>query len=160
NIYRFNVSYELSDDQLIYATIADGYRPGGFNLVTPNTGVTPDQRQYEPDSIRSYEIGGKLSMLDHRAYLSTAVYYIDWKDIQTSVNTDLGFELQGNAGKATARGLELEVQTRDLLVPNLSLGMGYSYTYAKLAETIPELGFNGDRVPTVPKHSAFAVADY
>lgn len=159
-IYRFNASYDLTDDDLVYVTVAEGYRPGGFNLITPNTGVPESERQYDPDSITSYEVGAKLSLLDHHAYLSTAVYYIDWQDIQTTIMTDLGFTLQGNAGKATARGFELELQTRDLGIRGLSFGVGYSYTYAKLAESIPELGFNGDRVPTVPKHSGFVMADY
>ena len=159
-IYRFNASFDVTDDDLVYLTIAEGYRPGGFNLVTPNTGVPLEQRQYKPDSITSYEVGGKLSFLDHRAYLSSALYYIDWTDIQTTIITDLGFTLQGNAGKATARGFELELQTRDLAMPGLSLGVGYSYTYAKLAESIPDLGYNGDRVPTVPEHSGFVMADY
>ena len=67
-------------------------------------------------------------MLDQRVYLSSAVYYIDWSDIQTLVPTDLGFIIFGNAGKATAQGLELELQSRGLFADALSLLVGYSYT--------------------------------
>jgi outer membrane receptor protein involved in Fe transport len=159
-IYRFNASYDVTEDDLVYVTVAEGYRPGGFNLVTPNTGVPLDERAYDPDSIVSYEIGGKLSLLDRRVYLSTAVYYIDWSDIQTLVPTDLGFSISGNAGKATAKGFELELQSRDVLLEDLSLAIGYSYTSVKLEESIVDLGLKGDTAPRVPEHSASFMMDY
>lgn len=159
-IYRFNASYNLTPDDLLYVTIAEGFRPGGFNLVTPNTGVPLDQRAYEPDSIVSYEVGGKLTLLDRRVYLSSAVYYIDWSDIQTLVPTDLGFSIFGNAGKASARGFELELQSHGLLAEGLSMMLGYSYTDSKLEESIPELGLDGDSVPRVPEHAGSFMIDY
>lgn len=159
-IFRLNASYDLTKDDLIYVTIAEGYRPGGFNLVTPNTGVPLDQRAYDPDSILSYEIGGKLSLIDQLVYLSTAVYYIDWSDIQTLVPTDLGFTISGNAGRATARGFELELQSRGLLVDGLSMSIGYSYTGVELEESIVGLGLAGDTAPRVPQHAGSFMADY
>ena len=159
-IFRFNASYDVTPDDLVYVTIAEGYRPGGFNLVTPNTGVPLDERAYEPDSIVSYEVGGKLSMLDQRVYLSSAIYYIDWSDIQTLVPTDLGFVIFGNAGKATARGLELEVQSRGLFADALSIVVGYSYTQVQLEESIVGLGLKGDPAPRVPEHSGSFMLDY
>jgi iron complex outermembrane recepter protein len=159
-IFRFNASYDVTPDDLVYVTIAEGYRPGGFNLVTPNTGVPLDERAYEPDSIVSYELGGKLTMLDQRVYLSSAVYYIDWSDIQTLVPTDLGFVIFGNAGKATARGLEVELQSRGLFADALSLMIGYSYTQVELEESIVGLGLKGDSAPRVPEHSGSFMLDY
>lgn len=159
-IFRFNASYNLTPDDLVYVTVAEGYRPGGFNLVTPNTGVPLDQRAYEPDSIVSYEIGGKLTVLDQRVYLSSAVYYIDWSDIQTLVPTSLGFVIFGNAGKATARGFELELQSRGLIARDLSMSLGYSYTSTKLEESIVGLGLAGDHAPRIPKHAGSFMLDY
>jgi iron complex outermembrane recepter protein len=159
-IFRFNASYDVTPDDLVYVTIAEGYRPGGFNLVTPNTGVPLDERAYEPDSIVSYELGGKLSLLDRRIYLSSAVFYIDWSDIQTLVPTDLGFSISGNAGKATARGLEVELQSRGLLAERLSMVIGYSYTQVQLEESIVDLGLNGDSAPRVPEHAGSFMLDY
>jgi outer membrane receptor protein involved in Fe transport len=159
-IYRLNASYDLTDDDLVYMTIAEGYRPGGFNLVTPNTGVPLDERQFDPDSIVSYEVGGKMTLVDRQVYLSTAVYYIDWSDIQTLVPTDLGFTIFGNAGKATAQGFELELQSRGLLADGLSMSIGYSYTDVQLEGSIVDLGLKGDRAPRVPEHAGSLMADY
>lgn len=159
-IFRLNASYDVTEDDLVYVTVAEGYRPGGFNLVTPNTGVPLDQRAYDPDSIVSYEIGGKLSLLDRTVYLSSAIYYIDWSDIQTLVPTDLGFSISGNAGKATAKGFELELQSRGLLLDDLSMSIGYSYTGVELEESIVGLGMSGDSAPSVPEHSGSLMLDY
>ena len=159
-IFRFNSSYKTGETGLAYLTIAEGYRPGGYNLVGKNTGIAADQFQYDPDSVVNYEIGFKDYVLDHRLYVSTALYYIDWKDIQTTVITPSGFYLVGNAGKAHSTGAELELSARDIIVPGLTLSAGYSYTSTKLDETVDGLGFDGDRAPYVPKHTGSLIADY
>jgi len=160
SVWRFNTSYKIGDSSLIYATVAQGFRPGGFNLTTPNTGIPPEGRQYDSDQIVSYELGGKFSMMQDRIYVSSALFHIDWTDIQTTVRTPLGFSYQGNAGKAVSQGVEIEVNTRDILAKGLSLNLGYSFTNAKLKETIVGIGFSGERVPLVPHHALSAMADY
>jgi outer membrane receptor protein involved in Fe transport len=159
-VFRFNTSYDLAEGALAYVTIAEGYRPGGYNTVGVNTGVSPDQFQYKPDSILSYELGAKAALLDRRLFISGSLYYIDWKEIQTSVYTDLGFVVTGNAGKARSRGFELELSTRNLLAKGLSAGFTYSLTDAELKQTIEGLGFKGERMPYVPRHAASFTLDY
>lgn len=160
SVFRFNSSYELGDDALVYVTIAQGYRPGGFNLTTPNTGIPPEGRQFESDDLVSYEVGGKFSLLQNRVYVSSALFRIDWSDIQTTVRTPLGFSFLGNAGKARSQGLELEAEVRDVVAPGLSLNLGYSLTDTELRESIERIGFAGERSPLVPRHSLSLMADY
>ena len=157
---RFNTSYSFTKDVLAYVTAAQGYRPGGYNSVGPNTGISPDQLQYKPDTIWSYELGAKSSLLDRKLYVSGAVYYIDWRNIQTQVLTSLGFALSGNAGKASSKGFELEVGTRGLFAPGLDLGLGYGFTDTKLDESIDLLGQKGQHVPFVPRHAGSLTLDY
>jgi iron complex outermembrane recepter protein len=159
-IFRLNGSFDLTRDKLVYVTIAQGFRPGGANQVTESTGVPEDQRDYDPDSIVSHELGGKFAFADNRFYLSTAAFYIDWSDIQTEVPTGLGFSTVGNAGKATARGLELELHARKVFAAGLTLVAGYTFIDVKLEETTLELGYAGDRAPRVPRHSGSLLADY
>lgn len=160
SVWRFNSSYKVGDDGLVYVTIAQGFRPGGFNLTTPNTGIPPEDRQYDSDDLVSYELGGKFSLLQNRIYISSALFRIDWSDIQTTVRTPLGFAYLGNAGKAVSQGLELEVDARDIIVPGFSFNLGYGYTDAKLTETIVGIGFKGERMPLVPRHALSLMADY
>ena len=160
SVWRFNTSYKFGRDGLVYVTVAKGFRPGGFNLITPNTGIPPEGRQYDADDLVSYELGGKFSLLQNRLYVSSAIFRIDWSDIQTTVRTPLGFAYQGNAGKAVSQGAELELNVRDILLPGLSFNLGYSFTDAKLTETIVGIGFNGERMPLVPRHALSLMTDY
>ncbi len=160
SVWRFNSSYKFGDAGLIYVTIAQGFRPGGFNLTTPNTGIPPEGRQFASDDLISYEIGGKFSLLEKRIYVSSALFRIDWSDIQTTVRTPLGFSYQGNAGKAVSQGVELEINAHDIFLRNLSFSLGYGFTDAKLTETIAGIGFKGERTPLVPRHSLSIMADY
>jgi iron complex outermembrane recepter protein len=158
-IFKLNGSWNWGDDNLLYATIASGYRPGGFNLVSTQTGVSADQFEYQPDEIINYEIGGRL-FLNPQSFFSGDVYFIDWTDIQTQEQTDLGFAVLGNAGKARVRGLELEFNSQDLLAPGLAVGFSYGYTDGELTETVTFLGFSGDKVPFVAEHTGAFQLDY
>lgn len=159
-IFRFNGSYQLNDEALAYITVAEGYRPGGYNLVGENTGISPSQFQYDPDTIVNYELGYKADFREQGVFLSAAVFYIDWEDIQTNVITSTGFAVAGNAGKAHSTGLELEVQARDVLLDGMDVFATYSYTSTELDETVDGLGFDGDRAPYVPKNSGSIGLDY
>ncbi|MEM9317022.1 MAG: TonB-dependent receptor, partial [Pseudomonadota bacterium] len=63
---KLNLSYEINEDVLVYATYAEGYRPGGANRA-PGVGET-----FEPDFVESYEAGIKSTSLDGRLRLNAA----------------------------------------------------------------------------------------
>jgi iron complex outermembrane recepter protein len=160
SVFRFNTSYNLSADDLIYLTIAEGYRPGGFNSSTSANPIPAEYREVQSDSITSYEVGGKFAFLAHRGYLSSAIYYIDWSDMQTQIQLPSLFGLRGNAGKAHSQGIELELGLRDVLLEGLSLAAGYSLNEVELDETVNGIGYEGERAPFVPHHSGSVIADY
>lgn len=159
-VLRFNTSYNFGNDDLVYITVAEGYRPGGFNSATGANPIPEQYRQFESDSIASYELGGKFGFWGQRGYLSSALYYIDWTDMQTQIQLPTLFGLRGNAGKAHSQGIELELGLRDALVDGLSLGAGYSFNDVELEETTNGIGFEGERAPFVPRHSGSLLADY
>ncbi|WP_325541926.1 TonB-dependent receptor [Sphingopyxis sp.] len=160
SVWRLNTSYKIADAGLVYVTVAQGYRPGGFNLLSPNTGIPADGRQYDSDDLVSYELGGKFSLAQNRIYLSSALFRIDWSDIQTTVRTPSGFAFQGNAGKAVSQGVEIELDIHDVVLPGLSFKLGYGYTDAKLTETIERIGFKDERMPLIPRHALSLMTDY
>lgn len=159
SVWRFNSSYKLGDG-LVYVTVAQGFRPGGFNFLSPNTGIPAEGRQYDADDLVSYELGGKFSLMQNRIYVSSALFRIDWSDIQTTVRTPIGFAYRGNAGKAVSQGVEIELNARDILLSGLSFNLGYGYTDAKLTETIERIGFKNERMPLIPRHTLSLMTDY
>lgn len=142
---KFEVSYHLTPDKMIYANVAKGFRPGGLVPVvppgTPGTGTDctaslaqqdpnttlADTRKYQSDSLWNYELGGKTSWLDHRLTIDAAAFDIRWKNIQQEVLLACGFQFIANAGAAESRGGELEINTRVTEALEASLGVGYQH---------------------------------
>jgi len=158
---KFGLSYLHNRDMTLYGSIAAGYRPGGTNETVAEgfpgcpedleeLGLTGIPQSYESDSLWSYELGFKSGWADRRVFLNTAVYYIDWTDIQTrAVTRHCGGWLE-NAGAATSKGIEIELAAYP--APNLELTLNGAYTNAKLSEDAPNLGGQaGNELPGVPE---------
>ena len=152
--------YRLTPQQSVYARAASGFRPGGPLPVfkNPVTGVALTSGTFKSDSLWSYEAGWKADLLDGRVSMETAIYQIDWKDIQV-FTAEAGFSTFGNAGKARSRGIEWSLRAQ--ATQALRLAASFSVIDAKLLEDTPALGaFAGDRMPDTARFSAGLQADY
>src|SRR5690606_29385591 len=128
---KFNLSYDASEDWMVYGNIAKGYRLGGLNDPVPvdlcaedlnAVGLTEAPLPFDPDSLWSYEIGSKASLLDNRMTLNVAAFYIDWTDVQTLKNLpSCGFYFTENVGEVESKGLEVEMVA--LLAEGLTLSI-------------------------------------
>jgi outer membrane receptor protein involved in Fe transport len=146
--------FKLSPDAMVYARVATGYRPGG-----PTAGLPGTPPSYASDTLVNYEIGFKGELFDHRLQLDTAVFYIDWKDIQVTATTPQGFNYAANGGTASSKGIELT--TSYLLTDGLHVGGTLAFTDARLTQDAPELsGKDGDQLPLSPRWSGSLTADY
>ncbi len=110
---KLGLDYKVSDDVMAYASAARGFKSGGFDGRSNN----PAQAvAYDPETMWSYEVGLKSSLLDRRITLNLAGFYNDYKDLQLSsfvADSTGGFAaLFTNAGAATTKGLELEMTAR------------------------------------------------
>jgi iron complex outermembrane recepter protein len=117
---RATLRYALSQDQMLYGSIARGTRSGGINAAVTN----PDFVSFEEETNITYEVGFKSSLADRRVQLDVAAFYIDWKDgqfRQTLPTQTPGTTLTvtTNAAKVRSMGVELSVAAR--LTDNWSL---------------------------------------
>ncbi|HEY2622271.1 MAG TPA: TonB-dependent receptor, partial [Dyella sp.] len=155
--YLFNPSYRFTDNLMAYVRVASGFRPGGANVgVPPGLGAP---LTFAPDKLTSYELGFKSTLLDQRMTFEADAFYIDWSQIQlTTVNAN--FAYLSNGGKAKSQGLEGSWKYAP--VRGLVLSANATWTDAALtADTPPGLyGYNGDRLPWVPKWNATVGAEY
>lgn len=170
---KVQLDYKLTDDHMIYAMVAKGFRPGGVTPSVPlspllgcdaelaQNGVTPEQaRRFKSDKLWNYEVGAKTSWAENRLTLNAAAFYIDWKDIQQIVLLQCGFQFRANAGAAESKGFEIETHARP--VPGLDMSFGVGYQKAKITKTgpnIPQLQ-PGDRVYQVPDWTGNASIAY
>ena len=158
------LSYQLTPDALVYATVSQGFRVGGGNLanVTP---LPPQDRTYQPDSLWNFEVGTKTSWLDQRVIFNTSLYYINWSNIQVSDFTDNTNALTfiANAGKARVYGAEFEAEARP--TRDLTFGGTLALVEAQLTQDQPSTnaqfaGHAGDLFPNVPQLSGSAFLQY
>jgi outer membrane receptor protein involved in Fe transport len=147
--------YKLSDDLMVYARIASGYRAGGPNYTVPGR-----ETEYHSDTTVNYEVGFKQDLLDHRAHIEAAAFYIDWHDVQLLGVNQLDEEFFSNAGSATSEGLEFSGQYN--IVRGLSLGANFTYADAHLTSDAPAGIYapSGSRLPYSPRWSGQVSAAY
>ncbi len=105
------LSFDISDDQLLYGRIATGYRPGGFNVGIPtDIPDVGDLIAYSPEFIKSAEIGWKGPLFGRHFRTELAIYYATTDNVQAVTSpsvTTPGFILQ-NAGDNNTWGFEFQ----------------------------------------------------
>ncbi|MDR3511830.1 MAG: TonB-dependent receptor [Caulobacteraceae bacterium] len=154
--YYFGPRWRVNEAVNAYAVVSSGYRPGGPNGVPPAAPTIPSS--YGSDHLWNYEAGLKTQWLDRRLLLDASVFYVDWTHIQLSATTS-GFSYLVNGGKASSRGVELDLTYRP--IRGLTLGANGVYTRARLDEAAASVGGRaGDQLPTVPRASFALLADY
>lgn len=99
-----NLQYEFSRRTMAYARFAQGYTAGGFN----RSGTT-----FKPETLDSFEVGLKSSILENRVSLNVSAFRYKYSDLQrrtTVIANGVPATEIRNAAKAEMKGLELEVQ--------------------------------------------------
>ena len=157
--YLFNPRYHLTEDSMLYARIASGFRPGGPNFVLPPSYDSPAPAQFQPDKIWNYEIGEKSQLFDNRVLLDADLYDIEWYHIQTTQNVN-GINQLVNAGNARVRGAEANFSYR--VTEPLTISAAAAWTDAHLITKAPVLGvyYTGARLPLSPKFNFSVNATY
>lgn len=155
---RFALDYRWTPQFMTYATIAEGYRAGGFNSTFP----TPAQIPFGPERSWSYELGAKTSLLDNRLTLNADVFHIDWHHLQldTPIPGQPSSFFISNAGDARSTGFEVEGDY--VVLPGVDVFAGVGFTHARFERSIQPSGASasGNRLPQAPETTWNAGAQY
>jgi outer membrane receptor protein involved in Fe transport len=157
---RFSISYQLLPNEMIYATVAKGYRIGGANesvLGIPSCsanlaslGIKDVPHTFNSDHVWSYEVGSKGSYFDGTLRVDASLFWINWTAIQQEVLLpDCGYYFTDNLGTAVSRGFDLQAEW--LAGHGLTLSGTTGLTDAHYTSTINEEGNilvnNGEPLP-------------
>lgn len=151
-----SLNYQFTPDDLVYATVAKGYRIGGANPLFPVgacTEITVEPASYNSDSVISYEAGTKDRFLGGRLLASGSVFYLKWSNIQ-QINylPSCGFKYTTNQGSAVSTGFDLQGEW--LVTDELDVDFTLGYTDAYYTKTAVAAGLllarKGDKLPGSP----------
>jgi iron complex outermembrane receptor protein len=113
--YRAAIDYRFSEEVLVYAQFATGYKGGGVN---PRPILAGQEVPYGAETVESYEAGIKADLFDRRVRLNVTGFYQNFDNIQLRLNrcdflpgTPPGgpCALSTNAGAARIKGAEAEL---------------------------------------------------
>jgi outer membrane receptor protein involved in Fe transport len=166
---RFNVTVKPSEGVMLYANVAKGFRSGIVNNAAQTNAAALDGitgiQVVQPDSIWTYEVGGKLSLADRSLFLEGALFYSDWSNFQLAGTSSIGFGFNINGGNARIKGIEGSLNWNTPL-KGLSLSLNGSYVSSKFKSVSPILAPHalafvvGRQLPSIPKWSGSISANY
>jgi outer membrane receptor protein involved in Fe transport len=132
NVTKFSpdvkLVWDVSDDTLLYASWARGFKSGGFDFRANNQGQgasTAATFQFDDEEATNFELGGKFN-LGPAAELNATAFFTEFDNLQISIfDGILGFNV-GNAASSEVKGLELD--GRWALTDNVRLTGGAALT--------------------------------
>ena len=137
---RVSLDFKWTPDVMLYASAAQGTKPGGFNtaLGAGSVQLPANLLPFDEEKAWSYEIGVKSALLDRRLILNAAVFRIDWTNVQVDSQFippppavgSVGYT--SNAGKADIEGAELELRWQ--ATDRLGISAGYAYAPARIVD--------------------------
>jgi iron complex outermembrane receptor protein len=133
------------DSGMIYFLYSEGFLTGGFNLeINSNVPGIDSLLQYEPESVKNYEVGFKGTLMDGRVQIMADVFYMDYSNRQDQIdipNPDGAFGIDDplgvvqNVSNVDVTGLELELRASPWDGGFVSVDLGFldneygEYTY-------------------------------
>lgn len=101
---KFALNWKVDADNLLYALVARGYKPGGFNSPTSN---------FDPERVISYEAGWKSAFLGNRIRTQISAFYNQYSNFQFNVvEPSTGFSGVENISTVKIKGVEAQIQGR------------------------------------------------
>ena len=153
NVSRVNLTWQISDDHMMYGTWSEGYRPGGINRA-------PGAGNYTSDFLTNWELGWKTQWMDNTLQFNGAMFKEEWDDFQISFTGANAITQVANGPSAQVLGLEGQL----LWVPtdNLTLSGAFTFIDSELLSDYANFDSDGNVTAVLaPKGTALPVtADF
>ena len=163
-------NYNPSQNLLLYAKVATGFRSGGFPTFVTQPGTFT---RLDPESVTSYEGGFKLKLLNNTLRFNASAYYMKYSDMQVQTpNTSGPGLIISNAASAEIKGIEAELEFVPTAALRLHATLGFndakykdysistSIDNAQGGTTVIVNDYSGNRLPYAPRWSGGFGASY
>lgn len=154
--YRMVGDYKISDDVMVYASVATGYKGGGFNASPADLDgdfVGDVVASFDPETSTAYEVGVKSQFLNNSVRLNASVFLVDYQDLQIQTAT-LGGIIIENAAEVETSGFEAELTY--VVTSSLTLRANYSLLNGEFTAG----DFTGNDLTYAPKNTYSFAVDY
>ena len=157
-ITKFTLSYTPKDNVLLFATISEGFRPGGWNrgggIPSNNSAYPTVSAHYGTDDVDNIEFGWKATLADGSVQLNGNVYFIEWTNMQVTrfdpQNVSI-LTFVENAADADIKGVEADLIWN--IDENWTINAAVSINDTELTDVYGqavELAAIGSQLPLMP----------
>ncbi len=179
--WRVVANWRPNETTLLFGSVTTGYKPGGFDSFNPQPGPNCDAdlpfglcvvdsavdkpRAYGPETVTSFEVGYKGTIMDGRMQISANAFFYDYEDLQALVSEGLRNFID-NVGQVDGTGVEIDVRTA--LTDNFQVRVGGSW-FDSEATNVQAFCANGEiltgdpdacegtSIPWAPEWTAFVL---
>ncbi len=162
---KVNISYDVIDDALIYASWGKGFKSGGFNAIGSRQqliaaavagGVDPSKvfvsDQFGKEVAESYEAGFKARLLDRRLSLNAAVFTTDVSNAQQfQFFPSAGLQSVISIDKIRLRGFDVDMRAQ--LPADIQIFGSFGYVKGRVKEFAPDPSLVGNVSPRSAKYT-------
>lgn len=125
--WRAGAEYDVGEESMLFATVATGYKAGGFfpSVPSPNN-------SFEPETLTAYTVGSRNRFFDRMLQVNLEGFYWEYKDKQERFlgATPAGTTglLTTNAGDATLYGANIDVLLKPTAFDTFSFAVEYLHS--------------------------------
>jgi iron complex outermembrane recepter protein len=132
------ITYTPTQDITIYGGYKTGYKSGGFsNSAFVIAGEPPADISFNPETVRGYEAGIKTELFDRQLRFNIDAYTYKYSNLQVDYFNSINFQfITTNAGAATTKGIETQLEYAPHAMPGLDLHGSLNYNKARYEDYI------------------------
>ena len=172
--WRAALNYSVTQDVMVYASAATGFKSGGFNgsfLSADPVQLAAQLAPIKPETVTAYELGVKSTFFDNRLLFNAALFYNDYRRLQIFVlapvaGTNLATNILANARNAHMMGADIQFVAKP--IDNLTLSGQLGLLQAKIDSTEQinvdingnPVTAHGNQLPLAPHVTLSLLGDY
>ena len=179
--WRVVGNWRPNDTTMFFGSVTTGYKPGGFGSFNIESRVGADCElpfglcvgdpatdrpgDFGPETVTSYEIGYKGTVMGGRTQLGVNLFKYEYEDLQ-AIFGEGPRTIVDNVGEVDGRGFEVDANTAVSDNFNFRIGLSYFTSEATNVQAFCEVGeaitgdpdaCEGNSIPWAPEWTAFAV---
>ena len=156
---KVGLDWRPNDDWLLFASFSRGFKSGGFNggFLDLTDGIVPTDAPYDEETLDSYEIGFKSTLLDSKVRFNVSAFYYDYKDFQALTFSGLSQFIENSDAEVYGADIELTWSPND----GLDIQLGTSFLDTKVEQvTVQGVAINGTEMVLAPEFTINGLVRY